>query len=78
LSVDESYVIIEAAGSDDHGYKIGDVNHDGIVNVDDVAALIGMILGNGEGCEICGDVNHDDKANVDDVAALIGMILGNN
>jgi len=64
---------------DDHDstYSKGDVNHDGVVNVDDVAALIAMILGNGEGCEICADVNSDEIVNVDDVAALIALILGN-
>jgi len=59
-------------------YNVGDVNHDGIVNVDDATALVAMILGNGEGCSVCADVNYDGIINVDDVTALIAMILGNS
>jgi len=66
------------AGETEEHPLIGDVNHDGIVDVNDVTALIAMILGNGTGCEICGDVNKDGITDVNDVTALISLILGNN
>ena len=59
----------------------GDVNHDKVVDVDDVTCLILHILGNeseGEFCPTCADVFTDDSINVDDVTAIISIILGTN
>ena len=59
----------------------GDVNHDKVVDVDDVTCLILHILGNeyeGEFCPSCADVFTDDSINVDDVTAIISIILGTN
>lgn len=62
-------------------WQLGDVNHDGFVDVGDVTALISHILGNTP------DVFYFEEANVDqdaegaydvgDVTALIAIILGN-
>ena len=60
-----------------HGYQLGDVNHDGVVNISDVTTLIDMQLGNGEGCEICADITGDGVVNISDVTTLIDMQLGN-
>ena len=62
-----------------HSYELGDVNHDGSVNLADVTALIDMLLGSGnETCEICANVNGDDAVNIADVTALIDLLLSGN
>ena len=59
-----------------HGYQVGDVNHDGSVNISDVTELIDNLLdSNGGGCSICADVNGDSKVNIEDVTALIDILL---
>jgi len=58
-------------------HQVGDVNHDGTIDVNDVTALIAMILGNGTGCNTCANVNGDNTIDVNDVTALISLILGN-
>ena len=59
-----------------HTFELGDVNHDGDVNIADVTLLIDMLLGSGEGgCEICANVNGDDEVNIADVTALIDLLL---
>ena len=60
-----------------HGYDLGDVNHDHNVNIADVTALIDFLLGSGTACEICADVNGDGPINIADVTALIDVLLGN-
>ena len=60
-----------------HNNELGDVNHDGFVNVTDVTSLIAYILGNSDDiCTICGDINGDSLFNVSDVTSLISIILG--
>ena len=60
----------------DHPYMIGDVNHDEMVDVNDVTMLIGYILGVDNGCcVICADVNPDGEIDVADVTSLINVIL---
>lgn len=55
---------------------IGDVNHDGEVNIMDVTAIIDVILrGVTEYVEET-DVNHDSEVNISDVTALIDLLLG--
>ena len=62
-----------------HSYELGDVNHDGSVNIADVTALIDMLLGSGnETCETCANVNGDDAVNIADVTALIDLLLSGN
>lgn len=55
---------------------VGDVNHDGSVSIADVTALIDVLLGVGNGCEICGDVNESGNLSIADVTALIDKLLG--
>ena len=53
--------------------KTGDVDHNGTVDIQDVTALINMLL---NGYIIgTGDVNKDGKVNIADVTALINMLL---
>ena len=56
---------------------IGDVNFDNVINIVDVVALVGHILGTSPLSSICeADTNDDGILNVVDVVALVGMILG--
>lgn len=60
-----------------HDYALGDVNHDGMVAVSDVTALIDyMLSGTGDICLDCADVNEDGNVTVVDVTTLIDMLLG--
>ena len=62
-----------------HTYQLGDVNHDGIVSIDDVTQLIDMLLGAATDiCDICADVDGDNVIKIDDVTTLIDMLLGGN
>ena len=59
-----------------HGFDIGDVNHDGSVNIADVTALIDYLLsGTGDTCLICADVDQDGNVNIADVTTLIDILL---
>ena len=54
----------------------GDVNHDQVVDVNDVTMVIGYILGSDvEICTICADVFEDNEVDVADVTAIIEIIL---
>lgn len=54
--------------------KPGDVDYNGTVNIQDVTALINMLL---NGYIIgTGDVNKDGKVNISDVTTLINLLLG--
>ena len=58
-----------------HGYNPGDVNHDGVINITDVTALINGLLTHAIPCEFCADVNGDSVVNITDVTSLINMLL---
>jgi hypothetical protein len=58
-------------------YQLGDVNHDGVVNISDATALISYILTlEGDICLDCADFNGDTTVNISDAIALISLILG--
>ncbi len=60
-----------------HGFEPGDVDHNGILNIDDVTSLIDYLLGsNDEVCPICADFDGNGIANIDDVTGLIDYLLG--
>ncbi len=56
----------------------GDVNADGVVDVDDVNVLINIVLGNTSKDAVAGvpDLTDDGVIDIDDVNALINIILG--
>ena len=59
-----------------HGYELGDVNHDGSVNIADGTTLIDYLLNTGTTvCEVCADVNGDGSIDIADVTALIDSLL---
>ena len=61
--------------------KLGDVNKDGVIRIDDVTALIDALLGGNVDVETehyspaNADVNQDTFIRIDDVTALIDMLL---
>ncbi|SVC69737.1 uncharacterized protein METZ01_LOCUS322591, partial [marine metagenome] len=55
------------------GYTQGDINVDGIVNVNDIVAVVNMILA-GE-YNLFADLNVDEIVNVNDIVAIINIIL---
>lgn len=57
---------------------LGDLNHDGFVNITDVVLLVNYILGTDEGVVIGSeaDINGDTIVNITDVVALTNIILG--
>ena len=77
VSLEQNYIIIGRISEPEHGYSIGDVNHDHAINIADVTALIDYLLGTGTVCEICADVHGDSVINIADVTALIDVLLGN-
>ena len=60
-----------------HAFQLGDVNHDGEVNIKDTTDLIDHLLG-GDAfvCEICADVKADGVVDIADVTALVDYLLG--
>lgn len=69
-------VIVTLAGSEATTYEPGDVNHDGMISIDDVTAMIDYLLTDPTAMPIEGDVNQDGLKNIDDVTALIDLLLG--
>ena len=61
-----------------HGFEVGDVNHDQSVTIKDVTILIDYLLGSTQDiCIVCADVNGNSEVSIADVTALIDMLLGN-
>ena len=70
---------IEGIDTGDEEHIIGDVNHDGLVLINDVTALIDYLLDDSiEICTTCADVNGDTNVTIADVTALIDKLLDNN
>ena len=62
-------------------YLLGDVNHDGVITIADVTALVNIILGKDNGDtpmydHDAADVNEGQSITIADVTALVNMILG--
>ena len=73
-----SDVLITAAFTEETPeFPLGDVNKDGNIDVDDVTALILMVLGGETYNEDTADMSLDGFIDVDDVTALINIVLGN-
>ncbi len=59
-----------------HNYELGDVNHDGEVDILDATIMIDDLLySTTVGCQICGDLNHDHQVDINDITALINVLL---
>ena len=61
-----------------HEFQPGDVNHDNMIDINDVTTLISQVLGNNPNncCLICADFNGDSVIDINDVTALIDKVLG--
>ena len=60
----------------EHTFQLGDVDHNGDVNIADVTDLIDFLLGSDNGaCIECGDVETDGTISIADVTALIDLLL---
>ena len=59
-----------------HPFVLGDVNHDGDVNITDVTLLINAVLNNDMSniCTVCGDYNEDGVVNITDVTLIISFV----
>jgi len=74
----EVYGLCGATYVEDESHTKGDVNHDGVVNISDVTALIDRVLADKQMdgvCDDCSDVNSDGSINISDVTALIDLVL---
>ena len=59
-------------------FQLGDVNHDGDVNIADVTRLIDYLLDTTTDIYLdCADVKADGDINIADVTALIDLLLNN-
>ena len=60
-----------------HPWAKGDVNHDQLVDINDVTDLIAQVLGTDPGiCLICADIYEDNLVDINDVTSLINKVLG--
>lgn len=61
-------------------FGVGDVNHDGNVNVADVMLAINYVMGNNPSAFYAdkGDVNGDGQINITDVMCIVKIIMGDN
>jgi endonuclease I len=60
--------------------RVGDVNMDGLVDIDDITKLISYILGETVSpfSQLAANINNDESIDIEDVTVLIGIVLGNN
>ena len=58
-------------------FELGDVNQDGVINVQDLVFLINNVILGNYGYYETGDLNNDGGNNIQDVVILLGIILGN-
>ena len=61
-----------------HGFEPGDLNHNGELEIEDLALLIDYVLDSSisTACPICADVDQSGEVDIKDVADLIDMVLG--
>ena len=61
-----------------HGFVPGDLNHNGELDIEDLALLIDYVLDSSisTACPICADVDQSGEVDIKDVADLIDMVLG--
>lgn len=76
VSLENNYIIVEKAGAT--GGKMGDVNGDGNVDIDDVSAMINKVLGRPVEpfIDANADMNDDGDYDVTDVNLIINIVLG--
>ena len=77
VSLEQKYVIIGKISEPEHGFAPGDVDHNGVVGMDDLTRLINYLVYMDESyvCIICADVNGNGYVNMDDLTALINLLV---
>ena len=77
VSLEQRYIIIGRIAEPEHGYVPGDVDHNGVVGMDDLTRLINYLVYMDESyvCMICADVNSNGTVNMDDLTALINLLV---
>ncbi len=67
----------QVPGEASASWLLGDVNHDGVVDVDDVTALIGYLIGENPDPFFLeqAKITPDDNVDVDDVTGIIGILI---
>lgn len=68
-------VLLGHAQNSDLRYKVGDVNHDNMVNTADIVELVNRIVNN-DTKDIRCDVNGNGTVDENDVATLAAIITG--
>jgi hypothetical protein len=73
----ETVTLLIGQGGD---HLLGDVNHDGYVNIADATDLIDYLLGGTSAfiCTQCADINGDNEVNISDVTTIIDNLLMTN
>ena len=68
-------IIVTVASQEEPVYQLGDVNHDGIVNITDVTDLIDYLLAEDGEAPAEADMDQDGIVNITDVTGLIDYLL---
>ena len=70
--------LVTLLDQEQHNYRVGDVNHDSAVDIDDVTLLISCLLNGWDDniCSTCANVDGAGGIDIDDVTSLIGIVLG--
>ena len=62
--------------AEEHGFELGDINHDGLIGIADVTWLVEYLLDIiPEVCPICSDVNQDGIIGIADISTLTDILL---
>ena len=62
--------------AEEHGFELGDINHDGLIGIADVTWLVEYLLDIiPEVCPICSDVNQDGIIGIADISSLTDILL---
>ncbi len=62
--------------AEEHGFELGDINHDGLIGIADVTWLVEYLLDIiPEVCPMCSDVNQDGIIGIADISTLTDILL---
>ena len=73
------FVLDELTGNNCSDWISGDINHDNIINILDIVAIINIILGSytpDECQQVASDINGDNNLNILDIVLVVNIILG--
>ena len=78
VSKKSNVLLVTLLDQEQHNYRVGDVNHDSAVDIDDVTLLISCLLNGWDDniCSTCANVDGAGGIDIDDVTSLIGIVLG--